>query len=117
MPFNLVTAVTVHSDFGAQENEICHCFPRFSLKTSHIPKPLHCAFETRYSSDVKSQYAHPLLQKYRYLLLLKWGCSLRILIPQKMPLSFHAHIQVRQGQAVSALIPSCCFLFHKMPTA
>ena len=24
--FNSVVAVTVHSDFGAQENKICHCF-------------------------------------------------------------------------------------------
>ena len=24
--FNIMIAVTVHSDFGAQENEICHCF-------------------------------------------------------------------------------------------
>ena len=23
--FNLVTAVTIHSDFGAQENKVCHC--------------------------------------------------------------------------------------------
>ena len=26
MSFNFVAAVTVHSDFGAQENKICHCF-------------------------------------------------------------------------------------------
>ena len=25
-PFNFMAAVTVHSDFGAQENKICHCF-------------------------------------------------------------------------------------------
>ena len=24
--FNFVAAVTVHSDFGAQENKLCHCF-------------------------------------------------------------------------------------------
>ena len=24
--FNFVTAVTIHSDFGAQGNKICHCF-------------------------------------------------------------------------------------------
>ena len=29
--FNFVAAVTVHSDFGAQENKICHCFPLFPL--------------------------------------------------------------------------------------
>ena len=27
--FNFVTAVTIHSDFGAQENKICHCFHFF----------------------------------------------------------------------------------------
>ena len=27
MSFNFVAAVTVHSDFGAQENKICHGFP------------------------------------------------------------------------------------------
>jgi len=29
--FNFMAAVTVHSDFGAQENEICHCFHFFSI--------------------------------------------------------------------------------------
>ena len=29
--FNLVATVTVHSDFGAQENEIRHCFFFFPL--------------------------------------------------------------------------------------
>ena len=24
--FNFMTAVTIYSDFGAQENEVCHCF-------------------------------------------------------------------------------------------
>ena len=24
--FDFVAAVTVHSDFGAQENKVCHCF-------------------------------------------------------------------------------------------
>ena len=28
-PFNFVTIVTIHSDFGAQENKICHCFHFF----------------------------------------------------------------------------------------
>ena len=27
--FNLMAAVTVHSDFGVQENKICHCFHSF----------------------------------------------------------------------------------------
>ena len=29
--FNLVTAVTVRSDLGAQENKICHCFYFFPI--------------------------------------------------------------------------------------
>ena len=29
--FNLVAAVTLHSDFGAQENKICHCFHFFPI--------------------------------------------------------------------------------------
>ena len=24
--FNLMAVVTVHSDFGAQQNKVCHCF-------------------------------------------------------------------------------------------
>ena len=28
---NFITAVTVHSDFGAQENKICHCFHIFTI--------------------------------------------------------------------------------------
>ena len=31
MSFNFVTTVTIHSDFGAQENKICHCFHFFGL--------------------------------------------------------------------------------------
>ena len=31
---NFMTAVTIHSDFGAQENKICHCF-HFSPSTCH----------------------------------------------------------------------------------
>ena len=26
MSFNFVAAVTISSDFGAQENKVCHCF-------------------------------------------------------------------------------------------
>ena len=29
--FNLVAAVTIHSDFGAQKNKICHCFHFFPI--------------------------------------------------------------------------------------
>ena len=25
--FNFMTSVTIYSDFGAQENKVCHCFP------------------------------------------------------------------------------------------
>ena len=32
--FNFMAAVTVHSDFGAQENKVCHCF--------HSPLPSIC---------------------------------------------------------------------------
>ena len=29
--FNSMAAVTVHSDFGAQENKVCHCFHCFPI--------------------------------------------------------------------------------------
>ena len=29
--FNFMIAVTVHSDFGAQENNVCHCFHCFPI--------------------------------------------------------------------------------------
>ena len=29
VPFNFMAVVTVHSDFGAQENEVCRCFHCF----------------------------------------------------------------------------------------
>ena len=32
--FNFMAAITVHSDFGAQENKICHCF-HFSPSICH----------------------------------------------------------------------------------
>ena len=31
MAFNFMAAVTVYSDFGAQENEVCHCFHCLSI--------------------------------------------------------------------------------------
>ena len=31
MSFTFVASVMVHSDFGAQENRICHCFYFFPL--------------------------------------------------------------------------------------
>ena len=34
MSFNFMAAVTIHSDFGAQENKIFHCF-HFSLSICH----------------------------------------------------------------------------------
>ena len=34
MPFNFVVAVTIHNDFGAQENKICHCC-HFFLSICH----------------------------------------------------------------------------------
>ena len=30
-PFNFMAAVTIHSDFGAQENKVCHCFHCFPI--------------------------------------------------------------------------------------
>ena len=35
--FNFMAAVTIHSDFGAQENKICHCFHIFPF---YLPSPL-----------------------------------------------------------------------------
>ena len=28
---NFIAAVTIHSDFGAQENKVCHCFHCFPI--------------------------------------------------------------------------------------
>ena len=35
--FNLMAAITVNSDFGVQENKICHCFHIFPF---YLPSPL-----------------------------------------------------------------------------
>ena len=35
--FNFMAAVTIHNDFGAQENKICHCFHIFPF---YLPSPL-----------------------------------------------------------------------------
>jgi len=34
--FNFVAAVTVHSDFGAQENKICDCFHFFCIYLAYV---------------------------------------------------------------------------------
>ena len=31
VPFNFMAAVTIYSDFGAQENKVCHCFCYFPI--------------------------------------------------------------------------------------
>ena len=36
MSFNFVAAVKVHSDFGAQEKKICHCFHFYLIYTPRI---------------------------------------------------------------------------------
>ena len=35
--FNFMAAVTIHNDFGAQENKTCHCFHIFPF---YLPSPL-----------------------------------------------------------------------------
>ena len=43
-PFNFMAAVTIHSDFGAQEKKICHCFHFFPIchqVDSKEIKPVH----------------------------------------------------------------------------
>ena len=37
--YSLVAAVTVHSDFGAQENKVCHCFHFFSSICQEVMEP------------------------------------------------------------------------------
>ena len=32
--FNFMAAVTIYSDFGAQENKVCHCFHCFPIYLS-----------------------------------------------------------------------------------
>ena len=40
MFFNFMAAVTVSSDFGAQENTVCHCFHCFFVYLQ-LSKPVH----------------------------------------------------------------------------
>ena len=35
LSFNFMAVVTICSDFGAQENKVCHCFHFFSLSICH----------------------------------------------------------------------------------
>ena len=35
MSFNFVAAVTIHSDFGAQENKVCQCFQKKKRKNKN----------------------------------------------------------------------------------
>ena len=37
--YSLVAAVTVHSDFGAQENKVCHCFHFFPSICQEVMEP------------------------------------------------------------------------------
>ena len=34
MSFNFMSAITICSDFGAQENKVCHCFHCFLIYLS-----------------------------------------------------------------------------------
>ena len=37
--FNFMTAVTIYSDFGAQENKVCHCFHCFPTICDEVMGP------------------------------------------------------------------------------
>ena len=39
MSFNFTAPVTVHSDFGAQENKVCHCFHFFPFSCHDVIGP------------------------------------------------------------------------------
>ena len=44
MFFNFVAVVTIHSDFGAQENKVCHCFHFFPKGEKQDWKELDVAY-------------------------------------------------------------------------
>ena len=35
-----MAAVTIYSDFGAQENKVCHCFHCFAIYLPSMPQPV-----------------------------------------------------------------------------
>ena len=37
--FNFMAAVTIYSDFGAQENKVCHCFHFFPIYLHEVMGP------------------------------------------------------------------------------
>ena len=63
--FNFVAAVTVHSDFGAQENKVCHCFhfspiylPQSDGTGCHVQTK---SFSFSSSTFIKRLFSSPLL--------------------------------------------------------
>ena len=63
--FNFMAAVTIHSDFGAQENEVCHCFHfflhLFAMKWwDWMPWSwcLECCFKPAFSPFIKRLLFH-----------------------------------------------------------
>ena len=46
--------VSVHSDFGSQENKVCHCFHIFPILPWGHPSNLSSSLSSAYSSEVNS---------------------------------------------------------------
>ena len=61
MSFNLMAAVTMCSDFGAQENKVCHCFLCFP---TYLPTEMYSHFideERRFRGQVICPCSHTYL--------------------------------------------------------
>ena len=71
-PFNFVAAVTIHSNFGAQEGKICHSFlffPIYLLCMQIRKQQLELDMEQKTGSKsgkeyVKAVYCHPAYLTY-----------------------------------------------------
>ena len=74
MSFNFMTAVTVHSDFGAQENKVCHCFYFFPIYFPIVPGDLGCLL-IHVCAVLSRSVMSESLQPYRLYLLGPWGFS------------------------------------------
>ena len=68
--FNFMAAVTVHSDFGVQENKICQCFP---FSPPSICQMVTAAMKLKELAPQKKSYDKPRqrINKQRHCLLTK----------------------------------------------
>ena len=75
MSFNFMAAVTIHSDFGARENEVCHCFHLIPIREGCMMPNLPPLMEDTKMGTQQSGSKSLCEGGVQAALPPRWGCS------------------------------------------